>query len=111
MAGQVTVQMLAAALNKHMDECGNLQKETAAALKAFQDRFDGFDKVVRDAWKAISAVVLAVVVAGTSVLVQNWVLHQESQQATLEAANKVVNTPTPTETVILKKLDSLQPSQ
>ena len=79
-----------------------------------RERFASMDRLAANAWKALGAVILSIVMAASSVLVQNWFLHQQTQTATLQAAAKLASNPPSMQEAnakadqILQKLDDLK---
>lgn len=93
MADEVEVGMLASTLREHMEECGTLQRKTASkldeltnGLKRVTDKFDSIDKLTKWAWRGVGSIVLAVISAAVAVGVQNYMLHEQTRGAAVEAA-------------------------
>jgi hypothetical protein len=113
MARAPTLSSVVSDLKHHIDDCMSLRKETAGAmrdmsagLEKLSDKFAMIDSLFTWARRGIGAIVVAVLAAGASVLVQNYLQHQQTQ-ATAVTAAQAADSSAATAEVINKKLDAL----
>ena len=119
----VDINMLASTLQQHLDECGAANKVTAETLtkmsgklEVLAGKFAAIDRLALWCRRGIGAMILAVLSAATGVMVQNYMLHEQTKVATQQAAAQVstttsaaVSQATEQQAIIIQKLDALAP--
>lgn len=120
----VNTQMLASTLTRHIDECTSLRKETTAImhdvttrLDKLSDKFAVVEGLAMWVRRGVGAILLAVVTAGASVFVQNYMQHQQTQAVAAQAsqaaaASTTAAAATLTEVHVLSdKMDKIEPKK
>lgn len=100
MSERNSVEALARTLREHVTECSDVRRENTRAMQTLADAVKGVQTEI-SAFKALPMKAVRwlggiVVAAAVTLLVQNFMLHQEStakaQQAALEATQAAGNT-------------------
>jgi hypothetical protein len=106
-----TLRSIARSLDIHIKDDHLVHSETNRKLDDLAVKIAPIDNMRKMLYRGLGLVLAGVVVSFSVQTIQNWILHQQAAQTALAAVNAAKNEPTPTETVILKKLDALHPSQ
>ena len=100
----VRLERVSGQLDAHLSECSTANIATATALKTIADKIESFERLPMKAVRWLGGIVLA---AAITLLVQNFMLHQDTSdkaQAAVVAANQAATG----QAVIVQKLDQLK---
>lgn len=99
----VRLERVTGDLRSHVEACERATLETASNMKRIADKIDSFEKLPG---KALGWAVSLVIAAAVPLLLQNYLLHQDTVQKASQAATAATQT-VEGQQVIGRKIDAL----